>query len=419
MEWIKYCHKLIETKANNIIDPLLQLSGKRIRTLGTKAANMYRETLEDSARLLHTLRIIVGALSTRTAMEDDFKALYALYLSITNSIEYLRVAEWCLGNGLLPVASGLYDYTKMKEAWVRRNQNRVIAPKLVSVSPDMVPKTEKSDFEPFVIKMLRQAKLSTDHYPPQSLAELLTAFREGSGENQAIMYKHLAMFYFLVDFQRTLDTVKVDVLTLYARQFRITNGWQQLVFGFWLLDTHLHDPQLLDQFLSYYCSSEIPSHPWTDEVIEALVCSNANSAARRVLNVYGCKSLVLHMNVLLSNGLLSSAFKLEREAPDNERRRMLWYCILEYAISSGSMPEVFGLPLDEFEDKCLIDFLCSSEHSNADDLLLGYYILKSRYVEAIYHARKLRDTDPESHNIRNSIIENVLVRKINCTLLIV
>jgi hypothetical protein len=69
---------------------------------------------------------------------------------------------------------------------------------------------------------------------------------------------------------------------------------------------------------------------------------------------------------------------------------------------------VFQLPLDEAEDRFVLEFLEKSSHPSALDYLVVYQIGRSRFTQAISASDSIRDKmDTESAYMRTALLHNI------------
>ncbi|KAG2382953.1 hypothetical protein C9374_004920 [Naegleria lovaniensis] len=249
----------------------------------------------------------------------------------------------------------------------------------------------------FIHLLLKYACKEPMEYPPKDLSHFITClFREEPLNDDAFIYKHLAMFYFIIDYlshgigsHAADNNTTTKKLNSYAKLFKITTPWQHLTFSLWLLDTKRSNDDLLNEAVQYACCSfaapnnGLKHRAWNYDIAKILVKCSSFSAANRLLefSTSAIESEVLKTIIYLTNDMVHLAFQMQRKLSHmEEQRRNVFFCILHYSLLGNFFSDLLTtFPFDETE--CLWIELFLKNKKNYD-LLFSYYILNSNYVDA-------------------------------------
>lgn len=319
------------------------LSRKKEQMKKEQRDQVQDEFMEIITSLEH-IKTLFELISSRLEKDDRKKIMNEIELIIID-IEYLKICEWLFANGYFGSLNKNKPLNQIIKKWEKKK------------SP-----------ERFMISKISKSINFT--YPPTSIENMSELFKSRN-ENDSLIYKHLIMFYFIIDLENSEESVNESNLSDYSKRFRISTGWQQAVFGFWLLD-HEENGELTDDNIVYFGSPEIPNHPWMKDVIKKLAYYSPK-IAKRLISFHPCDPKD-KLEIYLSNDLISEAFILTRTFENTERKEF-FETLIDKCQEKKKVGSLIILPLDNFEDEILTKKL------EGDDLF-KHYVLRSKYLEA-------------------------------------
>ena len=223
----------------------------------------------------------------------------------------------------------------------------------------------------------------TGCYPPPSLHSLITIFLS---ESPAPAKLRLVQYFFL-DLAHLLPQHQfpdlVDSLIKFPSAFSLPPSIIKLTQAFWLLDhedwedsvSMMLDPLLQEDDLT-------PEHHRA-----VLVCLLSQGQAALALKytrirrppVLTAQDISLHISVLLANGAIQEAFTFQR----SRRSSNLLPVFYKKAEELAKLDSVLQLSLTAQEEREFVSFLQSSSRADCQEVLLMYYLQRSRFTEAL------------------------------------
>ncbi|TRY74821.1 hypothetical protein TCAL_05664 [Tigriopus californicus] len=264
-------------------------------------------------------------------------------------------------------------------------------------------------------------------YPPPTLHALLTMYLINLGTD---VNKHRIVQYLFLDIASYLHGDKwaylIDNLIKFPSAFSVPPSIIKLTQAFWLLDhedfeeamTMLSDPLISNQDIA----------DWQHRVILVLfLVQNQPKLALKYSRIRkppqkDLSDIQLHIAILLANGMVHEAFQYQRNRRNTRNASEMLQHFLEKAEELGKLDSVLQLSLVTVEEKELILFLERSSRPSSQEILLMYYLQRSRYSEAMQLNEKL-DTMPGSRETsqtrraimerfsRNNLIPNTLMHR--------
>ena len=112
------------------------------------------------------------------------------------------------------------------------------------------------------------------------------------------------------------------------------------------------------------------------------------------------EDITLHISVLLSNGAIQEAFTFQR----SRRSSNLLPVFYKKAEELGKLDSVLQLSLTTQEEKEFVSFLQSSRRHDSQEVLLMYYLQRSRFTEAMQLNMSLKTLGVGGSNARDAIM---------------
>ena len=91
----------------------------------------------------------------------------------------------------------------------------------------------------------------------------------------------------------------------------------------------------------------------------------------------------LYIQILLLNGNLSDAFEFQRQRRSDSNSYHLLYKLFFVCEKMNTLVKICRIPLDNFEEEVFIEYLINSNHSTSKMILVLYFILNNKLIEAI------------------------------------
>ena len=223
----------------------------------------------------------------------------------------------------------------------------------------------------------------TGCYPPPSLHSLISIFLS---EAPAPAKLRLVQYFFL-DLAHLLPQKQfpelVDSLIKFPSAFSLPPSIIKLTQAFWLLDhedwedsvTMMLDPLLLEDDLT-------PEHHRA--ILVSLLAQGQPSLALKYTRIrrpplLSPQDISLHISVLLANGAIQEAFTFQR----SRRSSNLLPVFYRKAEELGKLDSVLQLSLTAEEEREFVSFLQSCSRADSQEVLLMYFLQRSRFTEAL------------------------------------
>lgn len=244
-------------------------------------------------------------------------------------------------------------------------------------------------------------------YPPPSLHALLSIFLTDSPAPAKIRLVQ----YFFLDLAHLLTEEVwadlVDNLIKFPSAFSLPPSIIKLTQAFWLLDHEdwedsvcmMLDPLLQDDDLS-------PAHHRA--VLTSLLAQNQFALALKYTRIRRPpilkeEDVQLHISVLLANGAIQEAYTFQRSQRGAPARLLEFY---QRAEELARLDAVLQLSLSRPEEEEFVRFLEESKRPDSQEVLLMYYLQRSRFTEAVRLHENLRSLGSGSKSAaRDAIME--------------
>lgn len=258
---------------------------------------------------------------------------------------------------------------------------------------------------------------STWLYPPPNIHSLLRMFLIDSID---LFHKECIMFYFLLDYAHTLKQQNSDShykVNSVIDSLCIGRGIKTFLRGIWLLDNKKYDSAL--QHLTHpSIASSLPdlkqNYKMFDELIQRVVelflfdykIKNAlffsQNSGQFLLNTEQNEDLYIQM--LLLNNDLTGAFNFQRQRRSELKNQTTIYQIFFICEKMDSLVRLCQIPMDPFEEKHFVEYLLNSNHENAKNYLVLFFVLNNKLLEAISFVKENEQEFLGGNDISRNIV---------------
>ena len=238
-----------------------------------------------------------------------------------------------------------------------------------------------------------------------------------TGLPDSVTRKQCLMFYLLLDLHNTSggNTGSADrplLVADYARRFGLPPSYQELCFGFWLLDTGVYAAKACQ----HLCNPAIEVD-WAAKIMRTLCDAREDRGALTFSRVAqpAFESLprdwVVRVRLLTRLGLVTEALSLVRSSVPAGDALVLWHLFRGAldAVAAGALPlqALLTLALDEKTERPLYEaFLRNADESLADEALMLHLFATGRVPEAlewVAERRPLIEASQQAADLRSVI----------------
>nr|CAD7440827.1 unnamed protein product [Timema bartmani] len=322
---------------------------------------------------------------------------------------YVEVIQWFLGVGVLPehpvdgehtaCYTVPYPVTTIHAFYQRRREEMealgLEAPlRSAAVSPgkdmlliDGLVSHECGDSDR--LSALWKLDGGSGLYPPPSVQSLLQTYLQ---PNTDMTVKHCIVIYVLLDlaFELHKDERYASALEKFVEfptTFSMSPSVIKVAQAFWFLDHKEFEDAL--NLLSQVMVRPEDLRPWQHRaVIRAFLLQGHPEMAMSYITVRSpavqdSQDVLLHLTVLLSNGLIHDAFQFQRAHRTQENCSELLNLFYSGCVLKNKLKMVISLQLSNLEEGHLMKFLDSLDSPRADDVEVFYYLKQERIIEAL------------------------------------
>ena len=299
---------------------------------------------------------------------------------------YSQAISWFLNVGLLPEQpegpNSPYPVSVLERQY-RDKRRRLAGCTGPAGRPGLLVDILCEDIGEDLIKSFQKGG-GTGTYPPPSLHSLITIFLSESpapAKLRLVQYFFLDLAHLLSHQQKVPDLV--DSLIKFPSAFSLPPSVIKLTQAFWLLDhedweesvSMMLDPLLQEDDLT-------PEHHRA--VLVSLLSQDQAALALKYSRirrppVLTAQDISLHISVLLANGAIQEAFTFQR----SRRSSNLLPLFYKKAEELSKLDSVLQLSLTSQEEREFVSFLQSSSRADSQEVLLMYYLQRSRFTEAL------------------------------------
>ena len=299
---------------------------------------------------------------------------------------YSQAISWFLNVGLLPEQpegpNSPYPVSVLERQY-RDKRRRLAGCTGPAGRPGLLVDILCEDIGEDLIKSF-QKEGGTGSYPPPSLHSLITIFLSESpapAKLRLVQYFFLDLAHLLSHQQKVPDLV--DSLIKFPSAFSLPPSVIKLTQAFWLLDhedweesvSMMLDPLLQEDDLT-------PEHHRA--VLVSLLSQDQAALALKYSRirrppVLTAQDISLHISVLLANGAIQEAFTFQR----SRRSSNLLPLFYKKAEELSKLDSVLQLSLTSQEEREFVSFLQNSSRADSQEVLLMYYLQRSRFTEAL------------------------------------
>jgi len=324
---------------------------------------------------------------------------------------YTQAISWFVNVGLLPEQSegpGNPFPVSMLEKQYKDKRTRLAGLQGHFGRPGLMVDILCEDIGDDLICSFQKAG-GTGAYPPPSLHSLITTFLS---ESPAPAKLRLVQYFFL-DLAHLLPPDQfpdlVDNLIKFPSAFSLPPSVIKLTQAFWLLDhedweeavSMMLDPLLQEDDLT-------PTHHRA--ILISLLAQSQATLALKYTRIRRPPCMLpqdvsLHTSVLLANGAIQEAFTFQRSRRGTASSSNILAQFYRKAEELGKLDAVLQLSLTSYEEKEFVSFLQASKRIDSQEVLLMYYLQRSRFTEAMQLNQGLKTSGKGGNSAREAIMD--------------
>jgi len=372
-----------------------------------------RGTLVSLAGQLAQLVTVLSSLASMGGIMTDIgQDQLECRLNVTGLVLlYTQAISWFVNVGLLPEQGegpGNPFPVSQLERQYRDKRNNMAGLQGVYGRPGLMVDILCEDIGDDLICSFQKAG-GSGSYPPPSLHSLITTFLS---ESPAPAKLRLVQYFFL-DLAHLLPPDQfpelVDSLIKFPSAFSLPPSVIKLTQAFWLLDhedweeavSMMLDPLLQEDDLT-------PTHHRA--ILVSLLAQSQPSLALKYTRIRRppCmlpQDVCLHISVLLANGAIQEAFTFQRSRRGTASSSNILAQFYNRAEELGKLDAVLQLSLTVQEEKEFVIFLQSSSRADSQEVLLMYYLQRSRFTEAMQLNMSLKTLGKGGTSAREAIMD--------------
>ncbi|OTF82514.1 ELYS-like protein, partial [Euroglyphus maynei] len=423
LDWIWTKVESIKNSIDILVAPLFDSSGTNVSRHDIAKLVCYESHLETLAVLLKQL--LLNCTKNSNLGFDKLRARIEIVNLIQNYLKFVLFFE---NFGFLPECQdsenvdgdenrSKYSYLKTAEFYCKRRDGLMAANKNFFKSKhilliDILVK----HLEPYLGSIWND-KESKNLYPPQNLSSLCKIFLL---DDVPLIYKQSIVLYFFYDLcDNICENGITQKLSGLISTMDIEQGLQYFIEGLWFLDHQQYD-RALQSFTHPVVTSSLNHfkiyialfNDLMQRIIELFLFEDQHHKALTM--TMNCNHIIvdreqnenLYIQILLLNGNLSSALEFQRQRRSDSNSYHLLYKLFFVCEKMNTLIQVCRLPLDDFEEEVFIEYLINSNHSTSKMILVLYFILNNKLIEAINIVKQFEHEfhfEEENKNIMNLI----------------
>ena len=249
----------------------------------------------------------------------------------------------------------------------------------------------------------------TGAYPPPSLHSLITTFLS---ESPAPAKLRLVQYFFL-DLAHLLPPDQfpdlVDNLIKFPSAFSLPPSVIKLTQAFWLLD-HEDWEEAVSMMLDPLLQEDDLTPVHHRAILVSLLAQSQPTLALKYTRIRRPPCMLpqdvsLHTSVLLANGAIQEAFTFQRSRRGTASSSNILAQFYRKAEELGKLDAVLQLSLTSNEEKEFVSFLQASKRVDSQEVLLMYYLQRSRFTEAMQLNQGLKTMGKGGSSAREAIMD--------------
>uniref|UniRef100_A0A336LLA0 CSON013661 protein n=1 Tax=Culicoides sonorensis TaxID=179676 RepID=A0A336LLA0_CULSO len=378
-DWIWNRARSLKDISNNYCVPLFDYSGRTIDCGMQKSLTLCTRQLKIVANLMET----ICTTCFQFIPEHIQKILLDQLQSIKLATDYQELTQWLLNVGLLPEGVWRSDSHMSSQP-----DDHLFVPYPYNLinSHYSTQRIKLGICDSTSIIELWKEHGGNGIYPPMSLQKMLRVLLIPDIPLKA---KHILFAYLFMDINHVLSDGKygpiVQNLIKFPAVFKMDPAVIKVTQSFWYMD-HGDLETAVEELTSPLSQSHTLKQWQRDFAISTLLKQEAPNLALRILKAPGVPvDPSLELKTLLSNDLVSEAFKFQRAKGDSN----LLYEFFEGTMNVQKRDLLLDLSLNEGETKNLLAFLEKANVSLKENLQFVYLLQRSNFVDAVSLVDKL------------------------------
>ncbi|XP_022252663.1 protein ELYS-like [Limulus polyphemus] len=382
----------IKTTCDELLKPLFNCSELELSQSTLLVLQKYSNQLSHISHLFNLLQSKSDSITQQGQGEQKLRYEVTELIAV-----YLKATLWMYTCQLLPehnedTAYGenkvTYPVKILTDFYSRRRQELQKLNRTVSHTDILLIDGLILEIDSFLDKStyLWQSKGCNGQYPPPSLYEALNTYLL---KEVPLEKKHCMILYLLLDMAAFLSqhqSYLVKNLMEYPVIFHMNSSLVKLTQGFWLLDHQdfeealsvLLDPVIDPSvFKSWHHLHILIAFLYQGEHQKALKYTRLRNPSLENIN-----EAKLHLTILLANRLTAEAFFFQQQYRDQRNMNDLLSHFFLGCQQTHMLDSLLKLPLSAVEEKSLFQFLFKSNDPRSKELLLMYFLQRSRPLQA-------------------------------------
>ena len=381
----------------------------------TEFCDTARVALNRSCQQLKHLHTVISEMISQEIVQEERRMFHSdqkikelrLKAHLTQLIlTYVEVLIWFANAGLLPELpppeDGSFNPFPVNDMTINYNELRAkIETKLRDWNyVDKVPSLLIDGLCGDAVRANFERDGGNGLYPPPTLRSLLISYLIHKNDDESDDFNaHRLIQYFFLDIASLMETQEEDgwndliseSLIKFPSAFSVPPSLIKLTQAFWLLD-HGEFEDAMNMLLDpLVLASDIA--PWQHRsILVSFLVQDRSQMALKYTKIRqppqkDVFDIQLHVSILLANGKVHEALQFQRKNPQMASEVMSF--IFNKAEKLGKLDNILQLTLLTSEERALVQFLNEGFRSDRQEILLMFYLQRSRFQEAMVLNQRL------------------------------
>ncbi|XP_023211743.1 protein ELYS-like isoform X4 [Centruroides sculpturatus] len=418
-DWLWKRVSQIKTSIDKLCVPLFNYSGQELDHSTLRLLHHYVSKLQTLASIFQLLQNQAVPIREQGEQELEQRRDVTQLIAV-----YLKVILWLYNCSLLPEyiegeAYGenevAYPVSVLSEAYSSRREELQKLHSTIGQTDILIIDGMISEMGAALSNQWEKAGWN-GVYPPPSFYAVLNTYLINT---ISIMDKHQLMLYVLLDMASFLSDRQshlVEKFMKFPAVFCLNPSHVKIVHSFWLLD-HQDFEEAISVLLDPMINS-LDILPWQHvRILKAFLYQGEHKKAMKYYQIRNPphqtpEEVKLYLTIYLANGLTAQAFHFQRKFHNQGNAEDLLNHFFLGCQQTGNLDALFQLHLRPLEEDALISFLHNSSDPKAQELLIMFFLQRSRPIEAAYLNEKLNSQfstqDYQKAAARNALVNGYM-----------